>query len=777
MKKNYFIPLIVFAFVFLNVNAQKASFNIDKNNICVGDFIQITNLSSGATTFNWDFDDGTSGSQTDNSFTKKYSASGSYVLRLIAEDNGKKDTSYQVLYVADEPTASFWLMESQVCFASKPSVKLNPTLSDVDSVLWDFGDGKISKAINAVHKYKTAGTYAINLTAYGKCGIKTHKETLQLFDDANGKAEAKMSVSSSLACSKDSISFYNNSENYDSIQWEFGDGNLSIEKEPIHVYAKEGSYTAKLIVFSDCGVDTASTVIEINDNKTNKTSISVSPWNNENCVGSNFNFSYFGSTAKTAKWEMGDGEFYQNETYITHKYSKAGTYTVKLILENSCGKQDTVEQNVTVKGDIIPDAGSLIINKSNICLGEKVSVTNYADNLSKKIWEFGDGISVDSLGYSVEHTYVKEGIYTFKLRAQNACGNWDTLEHTFTVGNNLDSYLSIYSSNSGAGDCFKDSINFYHYSDAELSDFVWNFGDGNTYKGEYASHVYSKAGKYTVLLTAKNKCNVTVKAGTFVYTNAFSNPEANYYLYPSVACKGQIIMFDNFTQHADSSVYHYGNGDVEKDKGFHFHNYSFNQTGKFEVMLVAHGRCANDTAYDYINVIAAPSVSFSVPANIVKNNSVAFNATIVNAVSYYWTVNDTKVEGNTTLNYIFTKSGKFEVALIAYGENGCESIFSQTVPVDETVSANSIGTIDRLTFYPNPTKNEAFLQLQSVGNQIVYVKLFDLNGKLLMNNNLGITASGTNIFELNFEHLASGLYHLIVELDGNIAPLKIQVIE
>jgi hypothetical protein len=40
----------------------------------------------------------------------------------------------------------------------------------IDSVTWDFGDGKMAKGTTAAHSYTTAGTYTVCVTAYNSCG-------------------------------------------------------------------------------------------------------------------------------------------------------------------------------------------------------------------------------------------------------------------------------------------------------------------------------------------------------------------------------------------------------------------------------------------------------------------------------------------------------------------------------------------------------------------------------------------------------------------------------
>ena len=50
--------------------------------------------------------------------------------------------------------------------------------------------------------------------------------------------------------SNNHIFFTNNSENYDSLVWDFGDGQTSTEENPEHIYVSDGIYTVTLTVFS-----------------------------------------------------------------------------------------------------------------------------------------------------------------------------------------------------------------------------------------------------------------------------------------------------------------------------------------------------------------------------------------------------------------------------------------------------------------------------------------------------------------------------------------------
>jgi len=59
------------------------------------------------------------------------------------------------------------------------------------------------------------------------------------------------------------ITFKNNSENAETYAWDFGDGNISEEKDPVHTYIKPGSYTITLTVRKGKKLATASQVVEV----------------------------------------------------------------------------------------------------------------------------------------------------------------------------------------------------------------------------------------------------------------------------------------------------------------------------------------------------------------------------------------------------------------------------------------------------------------------------------------------------------------------------------
>ncbi len=125
--------------------------------------------------------------------------------------------------------------------------------------------------------------------------------------------------------------------------WEFGDGGISPDQNPVHTYTATGNFTVNLTVSNDCGSSTKSAIIEVCQppvahfiaNKTHGTA-PLTVMFNDTSTG----------YPDTWSWQFGDGStsIQQNET---HTYLIKGTYVVNLTVANECG-EDTVSKNITV---------------------------------------------------------------------------------------------------------------------------------------------------------------------------------------------------------------------------------------------------------------------------------------------------------------------------------------------------------------------------------------------------------------------------------------------
>ncbi len=100
----------------------------------------------------------------------------------------------------------------------------------------------------------------------------------------------------------DSISFSNLSSNFDSIVWNFGDGNTSTSIHPNHIYSGSGNFTITLTAYTNsaCQIDTSTATISISipsaikENTKDKILIRTTDIQGRNCMPfKNFPYLYF----------------------------------------------------------------------------------------------------------------------------------------------------------------------------------------------------------------------------------------------------------------------------------------------------------------------------------------------------------------------------------------------------------------------------------------------------------------------------------------------------
>ena len=120
---------------------------------------------------------------------------------------------------------------------------------------WDFGDGSKSTDRNPTHMYTKAGTYSVTLLVANSYGSDT--ETKPAYITAGGKPTADFTADERRGVKPFTVTFTDLSTgNPTSWKWDFGDGNSSIEQNPVHTYQQEGAYDVTLTVSNAYGTDT-----------------------------------------------------------------------------------------------------------------------------------------------------------------------------------------------------------------------------------------------------------------------------------------------------------------------------------------------------------------------------------------------------------------------------------------------------------------------------------------------------------------------------------------
>lgn len=236
---------------------------------------------------------------------------------------------------------------------NSPVVQFNDaSTGNINSWLWDFGDGTSSTAQNPSHTYTAAGTYQVTLTvAQNKWWFDTTTKDVSVSDPPTATASkplANFAANPSSGQAPLQVQFDDTSTGSPSSwSWSFGDGATSRAENPSYTYKGAGTYGVTLIASNSAGSSSKTASITVAPvppvaNFSASTSSGTAP------LAVQFTDSSTG-TITSWSWDFGDGghSTAQNPSYI---YNNAGTFTPTLTVSNESGSDTKAGSAITVVG-------------------------------------------------------------------------------------------------------------------------------------------------------------------------------------------------------------------------------------------------------------------------------------------------------------------------------------------------------------------------------------------------------------------------------------------
>jgi hypothetical protein len=117
-------------------------------------------------------------------------------------------------------------------------------------------------------------------------------------------------------------------------------------------------------------------------------------------------------------------------------------------------------------------------------------------------------------------------------------------------------------------------------------------------------------------------------------------------------------------------------------------------------------------------------------------------------------------------------TGIIYAATYGKGVFRCENYKKEFESVPETPAAVETVTVN---MYPNPVRGEATVSFNMVDNGTVSYQVFDLTGRMVMNQNVGRFAEGQQEIKVNTENLSTGSYILRLNQGANTSCVKFLV--
>ncbi len=625
-----------------------------------------TNSSLNATSYLWDFGDGSF--STDQNPVYTYQQSGNYTIVLTAENDC--GTSVKTVLINTIPTAEFSADPTIGC-APLAVQFTNESSANASTFLWQFpGASPVSSnQANPIAVYQTSGTYTVTLTVVNGSGsntiIKTNYITVQNIPSSN------------FSFSVDSLTvmFTNNSIGATSFSWDFGDGNTSNQTNPTHTYAASGTYTVTLTATNACGNTTTTKTVTV-------IALPVAGFTADitsGCAPLTVQFTSQSLGNPTAyAWEFPGGTpSASTDQNPTVTYNTPGSYAVTHIVTNALGNDTLTISNFIV---ITPPPTAGFSSTTN---GFTASFTNNSSNATTYSWNFGDGNS--STQQNPTHTYGQDGTYTVTLTATGPCGT-NTASQTVTI---ITPPLAAFTASPTSG-CGPLTVQFTNASSPNATNFDWSFPGGTPGSStqQNPTVVYSTPGTYSVTLVASNSAGGnTVTQTNYITVNP--GPTAGF----SSTTNGLTATFTNNSANANTYNWSFGDGNSSSENN-PVHTYG--QDGVYTVTLTATGTCGTSTSTQTVTIVTVPSAGFTAsPTSGCGPLTVQFtNASSANAVSFLWAFPGGTPDTSTAENPVVTYNtpGTYSVTLTvsnAAGSNSATQTNFITVNADPSAGFTS----------------------------------------------------------------------------------------
>ena len=148
-----------------------------------------------------------------------------------------------------EPCQAIQLTVSAAGFYENTPVSIKAATKAGKTFEWDFGDGNQPEfgGSSAVHTYKHAGQYTINVTVNGTCPEMKVVYIRERPVIVNTALQPKFTVPLTAAINEQ-VTFRDSTPNATSWEWNFGDDNTidAIDRDATHIYSTPGMKTVTL---------------------------------------------------------------------------------------------------------------------------------------------------------------------------------------------------------------------------------------------------------------------------------------------------------------------------------------------------------------------------------------------------------------------------------------------------------------------------------------------------------------------------------------------------
>ncbi|MEM6395349.1 MAG: PKD domain-containing protein [Bacteroidota bacterium] len=234
--------------VFSVLPVPEGSIELNPAEVCLGEPISYTAVTTNADGYLWDLGDETGSTET--ALVHYYAQAGEYTLNLVASNsNGcPSDTAFAEVIVHPNPTARFEQTLASPC-GTPAEVQIENNSDGALSYLWFYGDGRSSGQFAPTVIYDSIGFYELSLIATTDFGCQdTTRQTVQV----RGLPVADFTPPPVLACSPYRLQVNANPTQATRYEWTInGTGPPSVGSVLDTLLNSPGNYDLRLIAIFD----------------------------------------------------------------------------------------------------------------------------------------------------------------------------------------------------------------------------------------------------------------------------------------------------------------------------------------------------------------------------------------------------------------------------------------------------------------------------------------------------------------------------------------------
>ena len=227
----------------------------------------------------------------------------------------------------------------------------------------------------------------------------------------------------------------------------------------------------------------------------------------------------------------------------------------------------------------------------------------------------------------------------------------------------------------------------------------------------------------------------------------FSNlPTPNFISSKRTICQKNCHDFINLSMNATSYQWFFPGGNPSSSTLVNPHEICYDDTGKFEVILIAINNTGSDTLTFPNYITVSPQILVS---NLTQNYDTLFS--VPGYFSYQWYFDSTFIAGATSYYYLANQNGDYSVLIT--DSNGCSVLVGKSNVITGIAETEKLN--DELkVFY---STGIIYLNVNSEIQSSFFLELTDALGRIICKEKL-ILQKGNNTFSIPANNISKGIY-------------------